>query len=47
MGIDGLWMKFCDQAGICLAVKGNDIYVSSPIAALEIASSSDAFALIQ
>jgi LysR family glycine cleavage system transcriptional activator len=47
MGIEDLWMKYFDQAGIGLDVKHNDIHVDSTIAALEIASSGHCIALIQ
>ena len=47
MGIEDLWMKYFDQAGLRLEVKRNDIHVDSALAALEIASSSRFIALIQ
>ena len=47
MGIEDLWMKYFDQAGLRLEVKRDDIHVDSAIAALEIASSSRFVALIQ
>lgn len=47
MGIEDLWMKYFDQAGLPLDVKRDDIHVDSAIAALEIASSSTCVALIQ
>jgi LysR family glycine cleavage system transcriptional activator len=47
MGIEDLWMKYFHQAELQLDVKHNDIHVDSAIAAIEIAASSDAIALIQ
>ena len=47
MGIEDLWMRYFDNAGIRLDVKSNDIHVDSALAALEIASSGRYIALIQ
>jgi LysR family glycine cleavage system transcriptional activator len=47
MGIEDLWMKYFDQAGLRRDVKRDDIHVDSAIAALEIASSGRCVALIQ
>ena len=47
MGIEDLWMRYFQQAGLRLDVKHDDIHVDSAIAAIEIAASSDAIALIQ
>ncbi len=47
MGIEDLWMRCFDHAGIRLDVKSNDIHVDSALAALEIASSGRYIALIQ
>ena len=47
MGIEDLWMRYFDHAGIRLDVKSNDIHVDSALAALEIASSGGYIALIQ
>jgi LysR family glycine cleavage system transcriptional activator len=47
MGIEDLWMKYFDQAGLGLEVKHSDLHVDSTIGALEIASSSTCVALIQ
>ncbi len=47
MGIEDLWMRYFDHAGIRLDVKSNDIHVDSALAALEIASSGRYIALIQ
>jgi len=47
MGIEDLWMKYFDLAGMRLDVKRGDIHVDSTIAALEIAASSRCVALIQ
>ncbi|MGD2172016.1 MAG: LysR substrate-binding domain-containing protein [Gammaproteobacteria bacterium] len=47
MGIEDLWMKYFDQAGLGLDVKHTDIHVDSTIAALEIAASGSCVGLIQ
>ena len=47
MGVEDMWMKYFAQVDLNFEVKSQDIHVDSAVAALEIASASDCYALIQ